>query len=104
MTMNTSFNPSNLKSRLFKSIGANAYGQLVSVGIQLISVPIFLHYWGVELYGEWLILSAIPAYLSLSDIGFASVAGNDMTMRMAKGDQHGALEVYQSIWLLISAT
>lgn len=104
MTMNTLFNSSNLKLRLFKSIGANAYGQLISVGIQLISVPVFLHYWGIELYGEWLILSAIPAYLSLSDIGFASVAGNDMTMRMAKGDQHGALEVYQSIWILISAT
>lgn len=93
---------STLKAKLLRNLGANAYGQLITIAIQLISVPLFLHYWGVELYGEWLILSAIPAYLALSDIGFASVAANDMTMRVAKGDRRGALEVYQSIWLFIS--
>ncbi len=91
-----------IKEKLLRNLGANAYGQLITVAIQLVSVPLYLHYWGVALYGEWLILSAIPAYLALSDIGFASVAANDMTMRAAKGDKHGALEVYQSIWVFIS--
>lgn len=93
---------STLKSKLLRNLGANAYGQLITVVIQLASVPLYLHYWGVDLYGEWLLLSAIPAYLALSDIGFASVAANDMTMRVANGDRRGALEVYQSIWLFIS--
>ncbi len=92
----------NLKAKLLRNLGANAYGQLITIIIQLVSVPLYLHYWGVALYGEWLILSAIPAYLALSDIGFATVAANDMTMRVAKGDRQGALEVYQSIWLFIS--
>lgn len=96
-------NKLTLKSKLLRNLGANAYGQLITLAIQLVSVPLFLHYWGVALYGEWLILSAIPAYLSLSDIGFASVAANDMTMRVAKGDKQGALEVYQSIWIFICA-
>lgn len=90
-----------LKSKLLRNFGANAYGQLITVVTQLAGVPLFLYFWGVELYGEWLILSAIPAYLSLSDIGFASVAANDMTMRMAKKDKKGTLEVYQSIWIFI---
>lgn len=95
-------NDSTLKAKLLRNLGANAYGQGVTILIQLVSMPLYLHYWGVELYGEWLILSAIPAYLALSDIGFASVAANDMTMRVANGDRRGALEVYQSIWLFIS--
>ena len=90
-----------IKSKLLRNLGANAYGQFITVAIQIASLPLFLHYWGVELYGEWLILSAIPAYLSLSDIGFASVAANDMTIRVANGDNQGALEVYQSIWIFI---
>lgn len=94
---------SSIKSKLLRNLGANAYGHLITVVIQLVSVPLFLHYWGVELYGEWLILSAIPAYLSMSDIGFASVAANDMTIRMANGDQQGTLVVYQSIWVFICA-
>ena len=92
----------SLKAKLLRNLGANAYGQGITILIQLASVPLYLHYWGVALYGEWLILSAIPAYLALSDIGFASVAANDMTMRVAHGDRRGALEVYQSIWLFIS--
>ena len=92
----------SLKAKLLRNLGANAYGQAITILVQLVSVPLYLHYWGVELYGEWLILSAIPAYLALSDIGFASVAANDMTMRVANGDRRGALKVYQSIWLFIS--
>ena len=93
---------STLKTKIKRNLGANAYGQAITILIQLVSVPLFLHYWGVELYGEWLILSAIPAYLALSDIGFASVAANDMTMRVANNDRRGALQVYQSIWLFVT--
>ena len=92
----------HLKTRLFKGIIANGLGQIVTVVIQVVSLPIFLHSWGKELYGEWLILSAIPAYLSLSDIGFSTAATNEMTMKVAQGDRATALEVFQSIWLLIS--
>jgi hypothetical protein len=84
-----------LKAKLLRNLGANAYGQAITILIQLVSVPLYLHYWGKQLYGEWLILSAIPAYLALSDIGFASVTANDMTMRVANGDRHGTLEVFQ---------
>jgi O-antigen/teichoic acid export membrane protein len=93
----------NLKAKLLRNLGANAYGQLITIVIQLVSVPLYLHYWGVELYGEWLILSAIPAYLALSDIGFASAAANEMTIKYAQGDRKGVLRVYQSIWLFISS-
>src|SRR6185437_4289622 len=63
-----------------------------------------LHAWGIKVYGEWLILSVLPTYLALSDVGFGSVAANDMTMRVAAGDRDGALETFQSTWLLISLT
>lgn len=90
-----------VKKRVMRGVGANAYGQLVTIAVQLLSVPLFLHYWGVDTYGEWILLSAIPAYLSLSDVGFSSVAGNRMAMLIAKEDQLSALGVYQSGWLLI---
>jgi len=58
----------------------------------------------VKVYGEWLILSAIPTYLALSDLGFGNVAANDMTMRVAAGDRESALETFQSTWALILMT
>ena len=91
-----------LGKRLSKGIVAIAYSQVVNIVLQVGSVPLFLHYWGKVQFGEWLLLSTIPNYFAISDLGFASAAGNEMTMLVARNDKDGALEVYQSSWLLIS--
>lgn len=91
----------HVTQRVLRGLGANAYGQLVTVIVQLVGVPILLYAWGMQLYGEWLILFAIPAYLSLTDLGFSQSAGNDMTARVAQGDCAGALAVFQSLGVLV---
>lgn len=91
------FSRSKLKTRLIAGFGANAYGQAITIVIQLVSVPVLLSYWGAQLYGEWLILSAIPSYLSMANLGFSQSAANDMTSRLAHGDQDGALVIFQSL-------
>lgn len=48
-----------------------------------------------------MIATAIPSYLSFSNIGFGSVASNEMTMLTSAGDQESALRVFQSCWWLI---
>jgi O-antigen/teichoic acid export membrane protein len=91
------------RDRFLRGFGATAIGPFVTILAQVISVPVFLHSWGPKVYGEWLILSAIPTYIAFSDVGFGSVAANDMTIRVAAGDRDGALVTFQSTWLFISA-
>ena len=93
----------SVRQRILHGLGANAFGQIVTVIVQLAGVPILLHAWGVQLYGEWLILFAIPAYLSMTDLGFTQSAANDMTARVARGDRAGALVVFQSLGALVYA-
>src|SRR5260370_29677298 len=93
-----------VRGRLIRGFGATALGPVVTAIVQIVSVPVFLHFWGVKLYGEWLILSAIPTYLMLSDMGFGSVAGNDMTMWLPSRDRDGGLETFQSPWVLINGS
>lgn len=90
----------DLKHRLLHAIGATSVGPILTAAIQLVSVPVFLHFWGPKLYGEWLVLSAIPIYLGLTDFGFGSVAATEMTMLVARGEKAAALEVFQSTWLM----
>jgi O-antigen/teichoic acid export membrane protein len=90
------------KRRLLLGFFVNWIGRLASSIVQLIQVPVFLHFWGVPLYGEWMIINSIPAYLSFSNIGFGNVAGNEMTMMVARNDREGALRVFQSCWWLIA--
>jgi O-antigen/teichoic acid export membrane protein len=81
---------------------AAALGPIVTTLIQLGSVPLLLHAWGALKYGDWLLLSAIPSYLSFSGLGFGDSSGSDMTMRVAGGDRDGALATFQSSWVLLS--
>ena len=93
----------SVRTRIIRSLYATGFGQIVTLLTQLAGVPLFLHFWGVEEYGEWLILSALPAYLVMSDFGFASVAANDMTMTVAQGRKDDALKTFHSTFIVILA-
>lgn len=93
---------SGTKKRLALGFLSSTFSKLTASVIQLIQVPVLLHFWGLSRYGEWLILSGVPVYLSFSSIGFGNVAGNEMSMRVGAGDQDGALRVFQSCWWMIS--
>jgi len=92
---------SRIVQRLFKGFGASLYGQGMVVVIQLAGVPILLNHWHASLYGEWLILFAVPAYLSLGDLGFSLSAANDMTARVGREDRAGTVAVFQSLTGLV---
>jgi O-antigen/teichoic acid export membrane protein len=90
-----------VKGRILKGIGASSFGQVVNLVIQLVSVPVFLSVWGVDKYGEWLVLSSLAAYLSMSDVGFATAAANEMAMKVGAGDRQEAVAIYQSVTALL---
>jgi O-antigen/teichoic acid export membrane protein len=91
----------NVKRRLLLGFISTWVSKLSTSIVQLVQVPVFLHFWSVPLYGEWMIVNSIPAYLSFSNIGFGSVAYNEMTISVAAGDRERALRVFQSCWWLI---
>jgi O-antigen/teichoic acid export membrane protein len=70
--------------QIVHGIGANAYAQLVNILLQAMTIPFFLHAWGAEKYGDWLILSAVPSFLNQSDFGFSAVIGNLISMHDAR--------------------
>ena len=90
------------KRRLFVGFATTLVSKAASTVIQLVQVPVLMHFWGRAMFGVWGILTATPTYLSFSNVGFGSVAGNEMTMLMARGEQDAALGVFQSCWWLIS--
>lgn len=79
------------------------YSQIVTILVQLALVPVLLHSWGAATYGTWLLISSVPAYLTMSDLGFTTVAKTMMVMRMASGDEKGTLRCYQTVFVLVCA-
>jgi O-antigen/teichoic acid export membrane protein len=88
---------------IIKNIAASGAGQLVHVINNIGLLPVFLFAWGVERYGEWLVLVALPIYFSvIGDIGLTQVSGNDMTIKFAQDRRKELIKVFQSAWLLVS--
>jgi O-antigen/teichoic acid export membrane protein len=85
-----------LVRRVLAATGSNAYAQATTIGIQLLSLPLFLSHWDLATYGQWMVLSALPAYLAMADAGMVTAAGNRMTMLMGEGRPGTANEVFQS--------
>ena len=85
------------RSPLARGIGSNLYAQAAQILIQLTMVPILVTHWGVARYGVWLLLSTIPSYLSMADLGFASAAANDMTASVAVGDHQSARSIFINV-------
>jgi O-antigen/teichoic acid export membrane protein len=89
-------------SRIVKGTAAAGLEQVLNIIIQFISVPLFLYYWGISLYGEWILLFTIPSYLAISDLGFAKAAVNSMTLSCADSNYSDANRYYHTCFVLLS--
>ena len=93
---------SGTTGRIVRGLAANTGGVGLTVVVQLVTVPLLLAAWGVPVYGEWLVLSAIPAYVALSDLSFSSVAGNSMVMLVAQGRSADAATLGRHLWSIVT--
>ena len=89
-----------LINRVFKGIGANFLGQIINIASRILLVPLFLLAWGADIYGEWLLLSSMVAYLALTDMGGAVYIGNRMTQAFAHQDNESFRKILHTGLLL----
>jgi O-antigen/teichoic acid export membrane protein len=94
-------NRQSIISRLGRGASVQVFSQIIQAVVRFAEIPIFISAWGVQLYGEWLMLVAVVTYLSMGDMGFVSAAGREMSMRSSAGNNEGALSVFQSTWVLL---
>ncbi len=92
----------NFFHKIGPTFAANIFNQLTVILTQIVIMPIMIGALGVHTFGMWLVLAAIPAYLSISDLGFSYSAKSDMSVRMAAGDVKGAIETLSSVTALMT--
>jgi O-antigen/teichoic acid export membrane protein len=80
--------------RLFKSGTANATSLVVRIVQQLLLVTVLVSVWPTELYGEWLVVSAIPIFLSLADFGFVLAGSNELSRRATSENEKSVIDFY----------
>ncbi|EZP70031.1 Membrane protein involved in the export of O-antigen and teichoic acid-like protein [Sphingomonas paucimobilis] len=88
--------------RLSRVMSAQFLNQATTIILQIGLVPVLLYAWGKQSYGVWLLLSAVPTYLTFSDFGFTLIAKNEMLMQVAGGRREEALRTFHSVFALLN--
>lgn len=97
---------SAMRGRVLRAIGAEGIGQLLNISIRLLLVPLYLWAWGVEVYGEWLILTALAGLFGLADLGGQLYFINRMTEAWTKRQLDEFQNVFSTgmFFLIISSS
>lgn len=85
-----------MKNRVIRGIGAGVLGQIISLVGRVALVPLYISYWGQELYAYWILLSAVVAYLALADFGGQQYIVMRLTALRARNDREGFETVFQT--------
>ncbi|MDI3288175.1 lipopolysaccharide biosynthesis protein [Polyangium sp. 15x6] len=100
-----------MAERVLRGVAAMSVVAIVSYIGQFLVIPIGMHAWGPARYGEWTSLSALVAFLTMTDLGVQSHVVNRMCAHHARGDHdlfladlHSALRLQAplaiGIWVL----
>ena len=92
-----------LKAALIRNSLASGWGKISTVLFRLVQIPVLLSFLGVEDYGRWLVLYSFPSWIQLANLGFGSVASNEMSMAAAAGNIDKAKTVYATTLMLVAA-
>jgi O-antigen/teichoic acid export membrane protein len=60
-------------------------GRVLIAARQVLIIPLMLRAWGTDYYGAWLILSSIPTFMAMSNLGVGTSARTRGTLEVAAG-------------------
>jgi len=89
--------------RILKMFGALGGSFGVTIITQLLIPPAFIHCYGVNKYGEWLVLSSAVSYLGTLNFGITTYASNELTMLRKRGELDKYRELQASTMALLLA-
>lgn len=77
---------SSLRNKIFRNLSGYGYSQGATIVAQIVVVPFFLAAWGVRQYGEWLVLTSIPMFLTLMELGVAQASATRASLASGSKD------------------
>lgn len=77
-------------SKIKKGVSSNIYAQFVTIATQLTTLPAALTVWNLEAYGHWVVLTAIPAYFGMAELGMGIAAAGLAINALARNESEVA--------------
>ena len=91
-------------AKIRQNIAANTLMSGVMLIYPIACVPVLISSWGVERYGEWLILLSVTSYFQLADLGLNTSTANSVVIARLNGQLARVRSLVLNNILFISAT
>jgi O-antigen/teichoic acid export membrane protein len=91
---------SGFVTRILHGAGAGAVSYGLSIVSNLLLLPLYLRFWSVAVYGEWMALYSAVNYLANLDFGLTFAAINSATIAYARGDMRTFKRVQGTTWAI----
>ena len=69
-------------NRILKGISENVIDRFINIIVKFIEPILFLKLATIDIYGAWLVIFSLPAYIMISDLGFSTVGQNQINMNV----------------------
>ena len=91
-----------LKNVIFKNFASLSLNHGVIIIIHLVLVPLFLTFWNLDIYADWILISTIPGLLSIGQFGLTSYGLNLVVIEYKQNRKNKANFVCQNIVYFVS--
>ncbi len=87
---------------IFKNYVANGVGMMINFLTQIALVPMFIAFWGVSQYADWILVTSFTSFFSLTDMGLGAVSTNEFVMRYHRGDYGMCTKLQVNMFVFIA--
>ena len=88
---------------IFKNFSSLSFNHGITIFIHLVFVPLFLSFWKLDIYADWILISTIPSILTISQFGLNSYGSNMIVIAYRQNKKNKANFVFQNVIYFTSA-
>jgi O-antigen/teichoic acid export membrane protein len=91
---------------IYKSIAKNYVANSIGLGIrflnQIAMVPLFISFWGIDKYADWILITALSSFFSMTDMGLNTVTTNEFVIKYQQKEYFVCLKLLINTFLYIT--
>ncbi|MDR2407247.1 MAG: hypothetical protein LBE13_03930 [Bacteroidales bacterium] len=91
---------------IYKSVAKNYTANSIGLGIrffgQIAMVPLFISFWGVTKYADWILITAFSSFFSIANMGLNTASTNEFVIKYQQKDYAVCLKLLINTFLYIT--
>jgi O-antigen/teichoic acid export membrane protein len=86
---------------IIKNFAANTFGLSVTFLRQIAMVPLFISFWGVGKYSDWILISALSSFFAMTDLGLNRASNNEFVIKYNQKDYTTCSKLQTNAFLFV---